>query len=240
MRTLRLRQAVVAAADCDAVVAAWTTELALGAPFHDPGVAEFGLRNAVLAVSDAFLEVVSPLTAGTSSAAGRHMARNGGDCGYMAIFQVADMDDARNHLGALGVRTVWSADLADIRGTHVHPADVGAAIVSLDQATPPESWRWAGPDWTRRVQTTVVDGLAGVVLQSPDPQALLARWSTVLDLPANDEAITLPDRSYVAVRDAGAGGRVGLVGIDLWAAAGVQPRSFSVAGVNFGIVPRTA
>ena len=48
------------------------------------------------------------------------------------------------------------------------------------------------------------------------------------------------DRSYVAVRDAGAGGRVGLVGIDLWAAAGVQPRSFSVAGVNFGIVPRTA
>ena len=34
--------------------------------------------------------------------------------------------------------------------------------------------------------------------------------------------------------------RMGLVGIDLWAAAGVQPRSFRVAGVNFGIVARNA
>ena len=43
MRTLRLRQAVVAASDRDGVVEHWTAELNTGAPFHDPGVEEFGL-----------------------------------------------------------------------------------------------------------------------------------------------------------------------------------------------------
>ena len=65
MQTLRLRQAVVAAADQDAVVATWARELGTGAPFHDPGVETFGLGNAVVPVGDAFLEVVTPLVPGT-------------------------------------------------------------------------------------------------------------------------------------------------------------------------------
>ena len=89
MRVLRLRQAVVAAWDREAVVAAWTRELGLGAPFHDPGVAHFGLCNSVVPVGDTFLEVVTPLAA--DSAAARHLDRHGGDCGYMAIFQVDDL-----------------------------------------------------------------------------------------------------------------------------------------------------
>ena len=36
----------------------------LGEPFDDPGVAQFGLRNAVFAIGDTFLEVVSPSSAG--------------------------------------------------------------------------------------------------------------------------------------------------------------------------------
>ena len=56
----RLRQAVLVARDLDGVAASLRSALGLGAPFHDPGVAAFGLRNAVMALGDTFVEVVSP------------------------------------------------------------------------------------------------------------------------------------------------------------------------------------
>jgi len=234
MQTLRLRQAVVAAADRDAVVAAWRRDLGLGAPFADPGVAAFGLHNAVLPVGDAFLEVVSPAVPGDGCPAERYMAARGGDCGYMAIFQVADMDAARAHLAGLGLRTVFEADLDDIRCTHVHPADVGAAIVSFDEADPPAAWRWAGPGWEDEVRTGVVTGLAGIRLSGPDPGRLRARWSAALAVEPTGDALRLPDGTYVEVVE-GADER--LAGIDLRAAPGVGPREHDVAGTAFRVVP---
>ena len=236
MRTLRLRQAVVAATDRDVVVSAWSTELGTGAPFHDPGVEMFGLCNSVVPVGDAFLEVVSPLVAGDGCAAERFMARNGGDCGYMAIFQVADMDAARAHLRQLGVRTVLDADLDDIHCTHVHPADLGAAIVSFDQAIPESSWHWAGPTWTDEIRTDVTTGLAGIRLAAHEPEDLLTRWSEALAVAPDGDTLRLPNGSSVNVVGAETDERTGLVGIDLWAAADVAERSFTVAGVTFRLV----
>ena len=233
MRTLRLRQAVVAAADRDAVVAAWTRELGLGTAFHDPGVARFGLCNGVVPVGDTFLEVVAPAVRGGGSAAERHMHRHGGDCGYMAIFQVAGMDAARAHLRGLGLRTVFDVDLDDIRCSHVQPADIGAAIVSFDQATPESSWRWAGPSWRAEVRTGVVTGLAGIRLSTVDPAATLARWGAALAVEPVGDALVSADGTYVSCGPAGA--RSGLTGIDLWAADGVDEREFDVAGVTFRV-----
>jgi hypothetical protein len=233
MQTLRLRQAVVAAADRDEVVATWRRELGLGAPFDDPGVEAFGLHNAVLPVGDAFVEVVAPLVPGDGCPAERYMAARGGDCGYMAIFQVASMSAARSSLADIGVRTVFDTDLDDISCTHVHPADVGAAIVSFDEARPAGSWRWAGPTWTDEVRTDVVTGLAGIRLTSPDPEALLRRWSAALAVAADGAALVLPDGTYVAVAD---GPDERLAGIDLLAAPATAPRSFTVAGTTFRIV----
>jgi hypothetical protein len=255
METLRLRQAVVAAADRDAVVEVWQHELGLGEPFADPGVEVFGLHNAVLPVGDTFLEVVSPLTPGDRCPAERYMAARGGDCGYMAIFQVADMDSARAHLAALGARSVFATDLDDIRCTHVHPADVGAAIVSFDQALPVGSWRWAGPGWGDQVRDDVVTGLAGLRLAAPDPAALRARWSALLAVAPSaptagadgadpteptDPAGTvlrLPDGTGIEVTE---GPDEALVGIDLWAAPGTTPRSFTTAGTTFRTLTRVA
>jgi hypothetical protein len=76
---VRLRQAVLVARDLDAVVAELREALGLGEPFRDPGVGAFGLRNAVMALGDTFVEVVSPVREGTS--AGRHLDRRGGDGG---------------------------------------------------------------------------------------------------------------------------------------------------------------
>jgi hypothetical protein len=236
METLRLRQAVVAAGDRDGVVATLRRELGLGAPFEDPGVELFGLHNAVLPVGDTFFEVVAPLRPGERCPAERYMARRGGDCGYMAIFQVADMDAARTHLADLGVRTVFETDLDDIRCTHVHPADVGGAIVSFDEATPRGSWRWAGPTWADEVRTDVVIGLAGLRLTSPDPTRLRDRWAALLAIEPDDTdgSLHLPDGSHVEFAE---GPDEGLVGVDFHAAPGTEQRVFTTANTQLRLLP---
>ena len=56
--SVRLRQAVLAALDLEQTVEELRMEFGLGEPYRDPGVAYFGLANAVLAIGDTFLEVV--------------------------------------------------------------------------------------------------------------------------------------------------------------------------------------
>ena len=175
----RLRQVALVAHDCGQVAGELREAFGWGEPFHDPGVGRFGLTNAVFAAGDTFVEVVAPVQAGTT--AGRYLERRGGDGGYMAIFQVPDLAAARARLPGLGVRVVWTADLPDIAGTHLHPKDVPGAIVSLDWAEPAGSWRWAGPAWTGRVpEHPGGGGVTGVTIEVADPAAAAARWAAVL------------------------------------------------------------
>ena len=163
---------MLAARDLDAAVGELRAALSLGEPYADPGVAYFGLRNAVMPLGDTFVEVVSPVQEGT--AAGRFLDRRG-DGAYMAMFQVEDLIGARARAASLDVREVWAIELDDISAVHLHPADMGAAIVSLDRPVPPESWRWGGP-WQPHGEART----AGLTLTARDPEALGARWRTVL------------------------------------------------------------
>jgi hypothetical protein len=171
----RLRQAVLAARDLDPVVASLRESLQLGEPFNDPGVALFGLRNAVFAIGDTFLEVVSPIQPDTS--AGRLLDRRGGDCGYMVMFQVPDLDAAKARASARSIRQVFDVELDDIAEVHLHPADISGAIVALSAPSPPESWRWGGPEWQQR---TVPGRVAAVTVSVEDPDAVAARWNDVV------------------------------------------------------------
>jgi hypothetical protein len=175
---MRLRQVALAVQTLEPALGQLRSVLGLGEPFHDRGVGVFGLENAVLPVGDAFLELVSPVKPDT--AAGRWIDRRGGDAGYMAIFQTADLADARAHVERLGVRVVWEAKLDHAATIHLHPRDLGGAIVSLDWMDPPESWEWAGPGWQERVRDDVATGLVGAVLEAADPEKLAARWGEVL------------------------------------------------------------
>jgi hypothetical protein len=193
MEGVRLRQAVLVAAELDPVADRLRAELGLGEPFADPGVGEFGLRNAVFAIGDAFLEVIAPTGPGT--AAGRYLERRGGDGGYMLIFQLDDLDAARSRASELGVRVVWQVDLPDISGTHLHPADMRGAIVSLDRADPPESWRWGGPDWIGRGGSGAPGRLEGVTLAVGEPEAVAERWAQVLGAPAEGAGLRVDGAS---------------------------------------------
>ncbi len=160
------------------MAAALHSALDLREPFRDPGVGEFGLANTVFALGDCFLEVIAPTRPDT--AAGRYLARHGGAGGYMAIFDLEDLEGARSRARELGVRVVWQIDLPDISGTHLHPADMRGAIVSLDRSQPYGSWRWGGPDWTGRIGVGAPGRLAGITIAVADPAAAAKRWGEVL------------------------------------------------------------
>jgi hypothetical protein len=185
---VRLRQAVLVAEQLEPVASALRSALALQEPFRDPGVGEFGLANTVFALGDCFLEVVSPTRADT--AAGRYLSRHGGDGGYMVIFDLEDLEGARARALALSVRVVWQIDLPDISGTHLHPADMRGAIVSLDRSRPYGSWRWGGPQWTQKLGAGAPGRLAGITVAVADPPAAASRWGEVLGVLPSGEAHT--------------------------------------------------
>jgi hypothetical protein len=211
----RLRQAVLAARELDPVAGALREELGLGEPFADPGVGHFGLRNAVFALGDTFLEVVSPVREGTS--AGRLLERRGADCGYMVMFQVADLEAARRRVGAEGVREVFEVSVDDMAEVHLHPADMRGAIVSLSEPRPAGSWRWGGPDWDRRSAPL---RLAGATVSVAEPEAVEGRWDAVLGA----------QTTAAGVQIAGGQPERGLVEIAL---AGAQRDPFEIGGVRF-------
>lgn len=235
---MRLRQVATVAADLEPAVDAITAALGLEVCCRDPGVEFFGLRNAVMPVGDTFLEVVSPLREGT--AAGRYLDRRGGDGGYMVLLQVADLAAERARLDELGVRIVWQGDDAGISGMHLHPADIGGAIVSLDVATPPDSWGWAGDAWRDQVRTEVVREIAAVEMQAADPVALGRHWSVVLGR-LLDESGAAPcimlDRGVVRFVPAADGRGEGLGGIDLVATDRERAgERLDVAGIRVHLV----
>ena len=219
------------ARDCGPVADELRRAFGWGQPFHDPGVGQFGLANAVFAAGDTFVEVVAPVRPGTT--AGRYLTRRGGDGGYMAIFQVPDLAAARRRLAGLGVRVVWTADLPDMAATHLHPRDVPGAIVYLDWATPPQSWRWAGPSWTGQVPEHGPGGVTGLTIEVKDPPAAARRWAAVLGLPGADgeSLVELPGSGQrLRFVPAGAGHGEGITAVTI---AGLTGGPRVIGGVRF-------
>jgi catechol 2,3-dioxygenase-like lactoylglutathione lyase family enzyme len=179
---IRLRQVALVAHDLDAVLADLNRVLGLEVAFNDPGVAAFGLRNAVLPVGTQFIEVVSPTKEKT--AAGRQLERMGGDGGYMVISHTDDQAPHRARAEALGIRTALEADDHGYKIWQLHPGDTGGSFLEIDfqpgGEDPQGPWSPAGPNWQRAVRTQIVDGITGVELAVPDPDKTSARWTEIL------------------------------------------------------------
>ncbi len=178
---MRIRQVVLAARALEPVVEDLCSVLGIQVCYRDPNVGIFGLENAVMPLGDAFLEVVSPVQ--PDAAAARYLERRGGDRGYMVIIQCDDLEAERKRIARLGIRVVWSIDLPEISATHLHPRDVGGAILSLDASRPPETWLWAGREWESAVRTDVTEAIAGVEIEAEHHAALARQWAEVLDRP---------------------------------------------------------
>jgi catechol 2,3-dioxygenase-like lactoylglutathione lyase family enzyme len=179
---MRLRQIALAASDLGATVEMLTDVLGIEVAFRDPGVAVFGLENAVMPIGETFLEVVSPVRA--DATAQRWISKRGGDAGYMAIFQCSDLAALASEVERAksgGAAVVWEGEHAGARTAHFHPRELGA-IVSFDGMPSWEEWVWAGPAWREHVDTKTVSTIAGAELAGPDPESLAQRWSRLLGL----------------------------------------------------------
>ena len=163
---------------------AFVKALGLEVAFRDPSVDLWGLENIVLPMGTTFIEILSPKRADTPG--GRHLARQGGDGGYMVILQTRDLAPWRERIGELDLRIAFEANTRDEEhgqhwaGIHLHPRDTGGMMISLDCPDPPDSWAGAGPKWRDHIRQDVVRGLLGIELKSPDPERLAARWAEVL------------------------------------------------------------
>jgi hypothetical protein len=252
---LRLRQIALVARRLAPVLDDVQAVFGLEVAYRDPGVAQFGLENAVLPVGNQFLEIVAPVKEGT--AGGRYLERRHGDGGYMVILQCDDHGPRKGRVDELGVRKVVEHDDGDYSIMQLHPRDTGGSFLEIDEQRggddPRGPWMPAGPAWQQAVRTDVVRGLAAAEIQAPDPSALAQRWSDILEVPVTVDhhgltALVLDNAALRFVVDDDGRGE-GLGGVDVVVTdrdrllAGAEARHVRVAddvavvgGVRFRLV----
>ncbi len=232
---MRLRQIALVARELRPVEQAICESLGLEVCYRDPGLAVFGLRHGLYPIGDRILEVVAPKQPGTT--AERFLDRRGGDGGYMVIVQVEDLEAERARLEKAGIRIAFDAKGSGIRGLHLHPKDVGGAIVSIDEAHPPESWAWAGQDWAYHSRKEVVTDLVGAEIQADDPMAMAERWSLALGKPLEDSSMIQLSDATIRFSKAEDGRGDGLAAVDVVATdRGRAGECVELCGVRFNLV----
>ncbi len=241
---MRLRQIALVAAELRPVEEQICSELGLEVCYRDPGLGAFGLRHGLYPVGDRIIEVVVPKDPGTT--AERFLERRGGDGGYMVLVQTDDVDVERARVTDAGFRLVHDggtrqqvsgdAEPATIHGIHLHPKDVGGAIVSIDEANPASSWAWAGYDWEYHSRDEVVTDMVGVEIQSLEPEMMAQRWANALGQELTGNEITLTDATirFVAATD---GRGDGMSAVDLVATDRSRAgETLELCGTRFNLV----
>lgn len=202
---MRLRQIALVAKDLAAARAEIAAVFGIDYAYDDPGVGKYGLHNAVFPIGMTFLEVVSPKAEGTT--AGRLLEKRGGDGGYMVILQTPHLAEARQRVHDAGARIVDEITGDGFAFTHIHPRDIGGAILSIDWMDPPERWQWGGPEWRKHVAQGRSLAIVGAELQAEAPDKMAARWAEVLGRRAERAsdtwtiALTDSEIRFVSLRD---------------------------------------
>tara|TARA_B100001093_G_scaffold184786_1_gene177496 strand:+ start:4234 stop:5013 length:780 start_codon:yes stop_codon:yes gene_type:complete len=215
MKGKKLRQIALVAKELAAIKTMFFDLLGISQAHIDPKIGMFGLDNIVMTLGDTFLEIVSPVQAGTT--AGRLLDKRGGDGGYMVIIQVEDFNKEKARLAKTDIRIAWQTQRDHASAMHLHPKDVPGAIASLDQMNPPEAWHWAGANWEQHRARSVGD-ICAANIQSQDPQATASRWALAygleLDLSGPTPTMAL-DQSEIRFVLATDGRGEGLSAIDI-------------------------
>ena len=179
---MRLRQLVIATSEIEVLADKICDLFELRKTFSDPELIVFGLENVLIPLGDTFLELVTPVKENTS--AERFLEKRGGDGGYMVIVDSLDLEKERKRLETSKMDIVWhenrKADGIHGQSLHLHPKQVGGAILSIDNMNPKSSWLWAGSEWEKDINKSLVSHISGVNICSPYPDNLLSNWEKAL------------------------------------------------------------
>ena len=114
------------------------------------------------------------------------MEKRTGDDGYKSKIPVDNFKDPNSLVEKNNIGVVWETDLPEAKAIHLHPKQMGGAILSLDWMNPKESWKWAGPEWTSHISGPIT-GVDGVQIQSDNPETMFQDWLEVLGNPKSSK-----------------------------------------------------
>ncbi|KAJ9614469.1 hypothetical protein H2200_002606 [Cladophialophora chaetospira] len=153
----RLRQIALVAEDLDRARYLLTTILGTEVVFVDEQVAQWGLKNFLVAIGGDIIEVVAPFKPGTT--AGRLLQKRGNG-GYMIIMQTVDAAARRKYIESNNLaKVIWTHSYADSEAVQYHPKGIAGGIMpeldshaaTASNPNPLEStfspWHACGPDF---------------------------------------------------------------------------------------------
>jgi len=222
---LRLRQIALVAAELAPVEQALIDVLGVKVCYRDPGVAHFGLENALFPIGNQLLEVVAPVRENT--AGGRYLQRRGGDGGYMVITQCDDHAPRRKRVADLGVRIVNQFETDEFRNMQLHPKDTGGSFFEIDEQLGPDAhaedgpWEPAGENWKAGQVLDRVQGIAAAEVQCDEPALVAARWAEIAEIGLTTQdgnPVLSLENATVRFVPCSDGRPEGLGGIDVYAA----------------------
>ena len=185
---MRLRQLVFVSKERDRLAKEICDVFDLKEAYNAPGLISFGLENVLIPLNDTFFEIVTPVQENTT--AERFFEKTGGEGGYMIIVDGEDFEHENERVENSEIRIIWNGDRQEegihARTIHLHPKQMGGAILSLDWMNPKESWKWAGPEWTSHISGPIT-GVDGVQIQSDNPEAMFQDWLEVLGNPKSNK-----------------------------------------------------
>ncbi|ELR05537.1 hypothetical protein VC83_09240 [Pseudogymnoascus destructans] len=196
----RLRQIALVAEDLERAKHFLTFVFGTEVVFIDPRVAEWGLRNFIVAIGGDVIEVVSPIRQNT--AAGRLLSKRG-DGGYMIIMQTEDAVARRSFIESNNLgKVIYSHLDDDAVCVQYHPKGIkGGVIPELDshQRSPsnPEPltstfspWHPLGPDYgsysagmKRCSHLRLVEVVCRLLPGDTDTEAAAAQWEDMFGVP---------------------------------------------------------
>src|SRR4051794_16852217 len=217
---LKIRQIALVARHDLVAAQEFIDVLGLAIAFHDPGIKNIGLHNTLMPIGTQLLEIVAPITEGTTGE--RFLLRRKGAGGYMVITQTDNHPPRRARVGDLGIRIVGQFDEEGFTNMQLHPADTGGSFLEIDQQAggedPMGPWSPAGPNWQQAIRTDLVSAITAAEIQCAHPDEVAARWSEIvqIDRVDADGIPTIPldgaTVRFVAIAD---DRPEGLAGIDL-------------------------
>ena len=109
----------------------------------------------------------------------------------MVIVDSLDLEKERKRLESAEMDIVWYENRKTsgihAQSLHLHPKQVGGAILSIDNMNPTSSWLWAGTEWEKDINKALVSHICGVNISSANPDILLSNWEKALGKKRSNE-----------------------------------------------------